>query len=164
MTDKEKIIRDYIDYLRMTASLDDEFLKDIVNKAIEKDPEQLNAIKDILYCKRKIRLTTMTCVSTKDEKDEQDKKGEKYEQDDEWKDEDGTKIDIYVDNGCLSVDELKKLAQCIREIEQNNPQRVIKILIDTPEKTVSEMKGVLDSIEPNFPYKLVVELPRTHKM
>lgn len=158
MTDKEKIIRDYIDHLRMTASLDDEFLKDTVNKAIEKDPEQLNAIKDILYDKRKIRLTTMTCVSTKDEKDE------KEEKDDEWKGEDGTKIDIYVDNGCLSVDELKKLTQCIREIEQNNPQRVIKILIDTPEKTVSEMKGVLDSVEPNFPYKLVVELPRTHKM
>lgn len=147
MANKEEIVRDYINYLRTVAYLSDESLKEIINKAIEKDPGQLDAIEEILYNKRKIRLTTLTCASTKDEKD------------DEWK-EAGTKIDIYVDNGHLSVDELKKLAQCIREIDQNNPQRTIKILMDTPENTVGEMKDVIDSVEPKFPYKLVVKLPK----
>ena len=51
---------------------------------------------------------------------------------------------IYVENGCLSTDELKKLTQCIREIEQNDTKRLIKIWMDTPEKTVKEIEDVLN--------------------
>ena len=70
---------------------------------------------------------------------------------------DGNEIIIVVENGCLSVDELKKLTQCIREIEQNNTDRVINIFMDTPDKTVEEMKSVINSAKPGFPYVTVVK-------
>lgn len=69
----------------------------------------------------------------------------------------GTKINITVENDAFSVDELKKIVQCIREIEQNRPERHIKVLMDTPEKTVNEMEDVIDSAQPGFPFKAVIE-------
>lgn len=64
------------------------------------------------------------------------------------------KIEITVD-GTLSNEELKKLLQCIRDIEQNNPMRTIYIWIDALEKKLEELKEVIDSIEPSFAHKLV---------
>ena len=72
----------------------------------------------------------------------------------------GCEINIYSENGCLSTDELKKLTQCIREIEQNNTDRLIKIWMDTPEKTVEEMKDVINSVNPGFPYKMILKGPK----
>lgn len=69
----------------------------------------------------------------------------------------GTKINISIENDTLSVDELKKIVQCIREIEQNKPERHISVLMDTPEKTVKEMEDVIDSAHPGFPFKAVIE-------
>ena len=51
-----------------------------------------------------------------------------------------TNVTIAVVNDTLSVKELNKLVQCIREIEQNKPERRINVLMDTPEKTVKEME------------------------
>lgn len=42
----------------------------------------------------------------------------------------GTKIEIAVVNDALSVDEMKKLLQCTREIEQNKEGRVIDVFLD----------------------------------
>jgi len=69
----------------------------------------------------------------------------------------GNEIIILVENGCLSVDELKKLTQCIREIEQNNTDRVINIFMDTPDKTVEEMRDIINSASPAFPYMTVIK-------
>lgn len=74
----------------------------------------------------------------------------------ENKNEKSTKIIISVRNDILSVDELKKLAQCIREIEQNNPSRHIDMLIDVPEKTVKELEEVMNSVNPEFPFKKTI--------
>ena len=71
-----------------------------------------------------------------------------------------TEINIYVENGYLSIDELKKLTQCIREIEQNDTNRLIKIWMDTPEKTVKEMEDVIESVKPGFPHKMVIKGPK----
>ncbi len=69
----------------------------------------------------------------------------------------GTIISIIVENDTFSVDELKKIVQCIREIEQNKPERHIEVLMGTADKTVKEMEDVLDSAQPGFPFKAVVE-------
>lgn len=68
-----------------------------------------------------------------------------------------TKITILVANGTLSVDELTKIAQDIRDIEQNNPKRFVTVLFDAPDRTVEEMKKVMDSIKPGMPFKTVIE-------
>lgn len=72
----------------------------------------------------------------------------------------GTGIEIFIEHESLSVEELKKLMQCLREIEQNKPQRTIYILFHTPEKTVKEMEGIFDSIKPVLPHKLVIEFKK----
>lgn len=69
-------------------------------------------------------------------------------------------INISIDNDTLSEDELQKLVQCIREIEQNRPERHIDIWIDSPEKTMTEVKRVISSIKPEFPYIKVIELDK----
>lgn len=71
-----------------------------------------------------------------------------------------TRINILVERDTLSIEEIKKLVQCIREIEQNKPERVIRVWIDTPEKTVKEMEEMLSSIKPEIPNKIVIELRR----
>ena len=43
------------------------------------------------------------------------------------------------------------------KIEQNNTDRVINIFMDTPDKTIEEMKSVINSAKPGFPYVTVVE-------
>lgn len=137
---QKEIVDAYIEHIRELSEMNNETLKN--------DPGLIEKIESILFNKEKIDMTTLTIASTANEKDEIELR------------ETSTKIDIYVDNGLLSVEELKKLIQYIREIEQNNAKRVIKIFIDTPEKTVGEMKEIIDNVNPNFPYKMVVELPR----
>lgn len=129
---KDDIIRDYINHLRNIAILSDEDLIKIVNRWVETDPENLDVLKKILYDKERTKLTTLTFAESSKFKDD----------DSNFKDT-GTEINIYVENGCLSTDELKKLTQCIREIEQNNTERLIKIWMDTPEKTAEEMEDVM---------------------
>lgn len=149
--DKDDIIKDYIRHLRNMAILTDEDLTNIVCKWIEKDPENLDLIKKILYDKEKIKLTTLTFAQSTKSKEEFDFRPT------------GTEINIYVENGCLSTDELKKLTQCIREIEQNNTERLFKIWMDTPEKTVEEMKDVIGSARPGFPHMVVLKGPKLSK-
>jgi hypothetical protein len=72
-------------------------------------------------------------------------------------------INISIDNDTLSEDELQKLVQCIREIEQNRPERHIGIWIDSPEKTMTEVKRVISSIKPEFPYIKVIEFDKKSK-
>lgn len=66
-------------------------------------------------------------------------------------------INISVDNDTFSEDELKKLMQCIREIEQNKPERHINIFINSPEKTMDEVTEVISSIKPGFPYTKIIK-------
>ncbi len=146
--DKEEIIDVYIKYLRSLSTLDERSLKYIINKAIEKDPEQLDIFERLLFKKEKIKLSTLTYAQSMEFQEEFDSRPT------------GTEINIYVENGCLSTDELKKLTQCIREIEQNDTKRLIKIWMDTPEKTVKEMEDVFSSVKPGFPHKMVLKGPR----
>ena len=67
---------------------------------------------------------------------------------------------LSIQNGTLSVDELKKLSQCIRDIEQNKPIRHINIWMNVPDKTIKELQEVNDSISPGFPIKSVIKLNR----
>lgn len=83
-----------------------------------------------------------------------------------WKDDKTTsneKITLTVHNGKLSVEELKKLSQCLRDIEQNKPTRHINIWMDVPDKTIKEMQEINDSIKPGFPIKGVIELDKIKK-
>ena len=149
--DKEEIIDAYIDYLKNICTMSDNSLREIINRVIEKDPEQLNIIERLLFKTEKINQTTLTFLQSKKFKEEFDIKLV------------GTEINIYIENGCLSTDELKKLTQCIREIEQNDTSRLIKIWMDTPEKTIKEMEDILGSVEPGFPHKMVIKGPRLHE-
>ncbi len=74
-----------------------------------------------------------------------------------------TKITILVANGTLSVEELTKIAQDIRDIEQNNPRRFITVLFDTPNRTVEEMKKIMDSVKPGMPMKTVIKFEKKIK-
>lgn len=147
--EKDEIINAYIRHIRSASVLNDEDLKEIISNSIEEGPERLDNIKKILYRTEKVKLTTITCAqSNKLEDNESD-----------IRDTD-TEINIYVENGCLSTDELKRLVQCIRDIEQNNTERHIKILMDTPEKTVDEMIDILGSVNPGLPHKMVMKGPK----
>jgi len=152
--DKEEIIGAYIKYIRSLSALDDRTLTNIICKAIEKDPEQLDIFERLLFNKEKIKLSTLTYAQSVEFKEDKEDK-EEFDFGPT-----GTEINIYVENGCLSTDELKKLTQCIREIEQNNTERLIKIWMDTPEKTVEEMKDVIGSVKPGFPHNMVLKGPR----
>lgn len=148
--DKEEIIDAYLKYIRSIATLDDIVLKNIISKIIEKDPEQLDLFERLLFKKEKINSTTLTFAQSS-----------RYKEDAQFNfKETGTEINIYVENGCLTGDELKKLTQCIREIEQNNTERLIRIMMDTPEKTIKEMEDIINSVSPGFPHKMVVKGPR----
>ena len=150
--DKEEIKDAYMAYIRSINTLDDRSLRDIISKVIEKDPEQLDMFERFLFKKEKINQTTLTFAQSTKFKEEFDFKPI------------GTEINIYVENGCLSTEELKKLTQCIREIEQNNTERFIKIWMDTPEKTVKEMEEVIGSVKPGFPHKMVIKGPRLNEV
>lgn len=147
--DKEEIINAYIEHIRRASTLSDAALRDVISRSIEKDSEQLNMFEKLLFKKENINLTTLTYAQST-----------KLEDNDSDFQETGTEINIYVENGCLSADELKKLTQCVREIEQNNTERVIKIWMNTPEKTVEEMENVINSIKPGFPHKMVIKGPK----
>lgn len=73
-------------------------------------------------------------------------------------------INISIVSDTLSEEELKKLMQCIREIEQNKPKRLINIFINSPEKTTEEVKNVLSSIKPGFPFMKVIPFDKEEKM
>lgn len=122
---EDDIIKDYIRHLRDMAILSDEDLAKIMNKWVETDPENLDVIKKILYDKEKIKLTVLAFAESSKFKDNESA----------FKDN-GTEINICIENGCLSADEFKKMAQCVREIEQNNTERLIKIWIDMPENAI----------------------------
>lgn len=72
-------------------------------------------------------------------------------------------INISVDNDSFSEDELKKLVQCIREIEQNRPERHIDMWIDSSEKSMEEFKRVISSVRPEFPYMKIIEFEKETK-
>lgn len=76
---------------------------------------------------------------------------------------DSTKITILVTNGTLSVEELTKIAQDIRDIEQNNPRRFVTVLFDAPDRTVEEMKKVMDSVKPILPFRTEVKFGKKDK-
>lgn len=69
-------------------------------------------------------------------------------------------INISIVNDTLSEEELKKLIQCIREIEQNKPERHMNIFINSPEKTMKEATEVLSSIKPGFPFMKVIRFDK----
>lgn len=71
-----------------------------------------------------------------------------------------TEIHIKTTNGDLTVDELKKFVQCIRDIEQNMPERHIEVLMNTPEKTVKEMEEITSSVTPELPFKGIIYLKK----
>ncbi len=71
-----------------------------------------------------------------------------------------TEINIKTENGDLTTDELKKFVQCIRDIEQNMPERHIQVLMNTPEKTVKEMEDVTSSVTPELPFKVIIDLKK----
>lgn len=70
---------------------------------------------------------------------------------------------LSIQNGTLSVEELKKLSQCIRDIEQNKPIRHLNIWMDVPDKTINQIQEVNDSIVPGFPIKGVIEFNKGKK-
>lgn len=73
------------------------------------------------------------------------------------------KINISTDD-TLSNEEIEKLLQTVRDIEQNKPNRHISVWIDAPDKSVKEMKDMMNSVGPALPYKTVIELDRKKDM
>lgn len=67
-------------------------------------------------------------------------------------------INISIENDRLSEEELKKLVQCIRDIEQNKPERHIDIFVNSPDSTVEEMKRIISSVDPGFPFVKVLDI------
>jgi len=59
--------------------------------------------------------------------------------------------------GSFSVEELKKLLQCLREIEQNDPGRHIDIFMNLPDKTVKQIGEVFDSLKPGMPFRAILK-------
>lgn len=59
--------------------------------------------------------------------------------------------------GSFTDDELKKLTQCIRDIEQNDRSRHIEVFMNLPDKTVKEIEEINDSLEPGLPFKAVLK-------
>lgn len=74
-----------------------------------------------------------------------------------------TEIHIKTTNGDLTTDELKMFVQCIRDIEQNMPERHIQVLMNTPDKTVKEMEEVNSSVTPELPFKVIIDLKKTNE-
>ena len=66
-------------------------------------------------------------------------------------------IQIAIKKGNLKPDELAKLLQCVREIEQKDPTRHLDIWINAPSMTVNELNGALDSITPSLRYRAVLK-------
>jgi len=63
------------------------------------------------------------------------------------------RISIRTLDGELTQEELLKLLQCIREIEQRRPARTIIVSVDAPTFKASEMNRVLDSLKPPLRYR-----------
>ena len=65
-------------------------------------------------------------------------------------------INISFDSNTLSEEEIKKLIQCVRDIEESKPRRHIKIWVDSPEKTVENIEDIMLAIKPNLPIMRVI--------
>jgi len=63
------------------------------------------------------------------------------------------RISIRTLGGELTQEELLKLLQCVRDIEQRNPARTIVISVDAPTFKASELTRVLDSLKPPLRYR-----------
>lgn len=59
--------------------------------------------------------------------------------------------------GEFTLEELKKLVQCIREIEQNDRMRDVKLFMNLPDKTMKQHEEILDSIEPGLRYMAILK-------
>ncbi len=66
--------------------------------------------------------------------------------------------------GSFSLDELKSLLQCIRDIEQNDKKRHIDVFINCPEKTMVNIDEINDSVDPQLPYRINVPIQEWSKM
>jgi len=64
------------------------------------------------------------------------------------------RISIRTLSGELTQEELLKLLQCVREIEQQDPTRTIVVSVDAPTFKLSEMNRVLDSLKPPLRHRL----------
>lgn len=70
-----------------------------------------------------------------------------------------TEISISIDDE-LTMEEISDLLQCLRDIEQNKPDRLFKIFINSPNRSTEEMKQIFSSIEPKFAHTGVIELKK----
>lgn len=59
----------------------------------------------------------------------------------------------------FTVEELKKLTQCIRDIEQNDTARHINVFMNLPDKTMKQLDEINNSVKPGLPfnYKAVLK-------
>lgn len=57
--------------------------------------------------------------------------------------------------GSFTDDELKKLMQCIRDIEQNDRLRHIEVFMNLPDKTIEQVGEVYDSV--GLPFKAILK-------
>lgn len=128
---EDDIINNYIGHIRTLYVLSDNALRTMINKSIEENPELLNTIKNILF--------DLSPMYNKDR----------------YPDQDMAEISICVDHDTLSVEELEKLMRCIRDIEQNKPERTIKVWMNIPDKTLAETEKIIDSCNPKIPYKKI---------
>jgi len=59
--------------------------------------------------------------------------------------------------GIFSVEELKKLTQCIRDIEQNDKSRHVDVFMNLPDKTLKQIEEINDSVNPILPFKAILK-------
>lgn len=59
--------------------------------------------------------------------------------------------------GSFTVEELKKLTQCIRDIEQNDTARHVNVFMNLPEKTTKQLEEINNSVKPGLPFKAVLK-------
>jgi len=69
------------------------------------------------------------------------------------------RISIRTLDGELTREELLKLLQCVRDIEQQNPARTIIVSIDAPTFKASELNRVLDSLKPPLRHRWELKKP-----
>jgi len=73
------------------------------------------------------------------------------------------RISIRTLGGELTWEELLKLLQCVRDIEQQDPARTIVISVDAPTFKLDELNRVLDSLKPPLPHQLKFRKREPHE-
>jgi len=63
------------------------------------------------------------------------------------------RISIRTLGGELTWEELLKLLQCVRDLEQQSPARTIVVSVDAPTFKLDELNRVLDSLKPPLRYR-----------